>query len=120
MMRVAMLKVYQYPKCSTCKKALAFLRERGLAFEAIDISMTPPSKEELMEMIRRRGSIRPLFNTSGIKYREGKLSERIPAMSEAEAVDILAQEGMLVKRPFVVTDTMGLLGFKPEEWEKLA
>lgn len=114
-----MLKVYQYPKCSTCKKALAYLRQRGVAFEAIDISKTPPSKEELLQMIRRRGSIRPLFNTSGIKYREGKFSERIPAMSEADAVDILAQEGMLVKRPFVLTDTIGLLGFKAEEWAKL-
>lgn len=114
-----MLKVYQYPKCSTCKKALAYLREQGVAFQAIDISTNPPSREELLEMIRRRGSIRPLFNTSGIKYREGKFSERIPAMSEAEAVDTLSQEGMLVKRPFVLTDTMGLLGFKAEEWAKL-
>jgi len=114
------LKVYHYPKCSTCKNALAFLRERGISFESVDISVTPPSKTELRAMIERRGAIRPLFNTSGQRYREGGFSEKIATMSVEEAVEALARDGMLVKRPFVLAGDQGLVGFKPEEWSVLA
>ena len=114
-----MIKVYQYPACSSCKKALAFLRDRGIAFEAIDISLSPPSEQELIEMIERQGGIKPLFNSSGTRYREGGYSERIPAMSREDAVRALARDGMLVKRPFVLTPTHALLGFKPSAWETL-
>lgn len=113
------LKVYHYPKCSTCKNALAFLREKGISFEAVDISITPPSKDELRSMIQRRGGIRPLFNTSGQRYREGGFSEKVDSMSVEEAVEALAQDGMLVKRPFVLAGEHGLVGFKPEQWEVL-
>ena len=83
------LRVYHYPKCSTCKKALAFLREKGIPFEEVDISVTPPSKDELRTMIERRGGIRPLFNTSGQRYREGGFSEKVATMSVEEAVEAL-------------------------------
>lgn len=111
--------VYHYPNCSTCKKALAFLRENGVLFEAVDISVTPPSHEELRTMIERRGGIRPLFNTSGQRYRLGGFSEKLPTMSVDEAVEALAQDGMLVKRPFALFGEHGLLGFKPEQWAVL-
>ena len=113
------LRVYHYPKCSTCKKALAFLREKGIPFEEVDISVTPPSKDELRTMIERRGGIRPLFNTSGQRYREGGFPERVPSMTLDEAVAALSQDGMLVKRPFILTKEHGLVGFKPEQWEVL-
>jgi arsenate reductase len=113
------IKVYHYPKCSTCKKALAFLKENGVPFDVVDISTCPPSREELVEMVARRGGIRPLFNTSGQRYREGGFSERVPSMSVDEAVAALSQDGMLVKRPFVLTKAHGLVGFKPEEWSVL-
>ena len=112
--------VYHYPRCSTCKKALAFLREKGIPFEEVDISVTPPSRDELRAMIERRGGIRALFNTSGQRYREGGLSEKVAHMSVEEAVEALAQDGMLVKRPFVLAGEHGLVGFKPEQWALLA
>ena len=114
-----MIKIYQYPACSSCKKALAFLRDSGIPFEAVDISLSPPSEDELVEMIDRQGGIKPLFNTSGKRYREGGYSERIPTMSREDAVRELARDGMLVKRPFVITSKHALLGFKPDQWEKL-
>jgi arsenate reductase len=110
------IKVYHYPKCSTCKRALAFLREYGVAFEAVDISESPPTRKELVEMVARMGGVRPLFNTSGQKYREGRFSERLATMSEDEAVEALSKDGMLVKRPFVLAKDHGLVGFKPEHW----
>ena len=108
--------VYHYPKCSTCKKALAFLAEHGVVFEGIDISVSPPSPPEIRTMIERKESIRPLFNTSGTRYREGGFAEKLPSMSIEDAVAVLSDEGMLVKRPFVLTDTYALLGFKVDQW----
>lgn len=110
------IKVYHYPKCSTCKKALAFLADHGVAFEGIDISVSPPSAAEIRTMIERKEAIRPLFNTSGIKYREGGFAEKLPSMSIEDAEAVLSDDGMLVKRPFVLTDTCALLGFKVDEW----
>jgi arsenate reductase len=113
------VKVYHYPKCSSCREALTFLRQNGVPFEALDISQSPPSKQELREMISRQGGIRPLFNTSGKSYREGGFSEKIASMSEAEAIEALSRDGMLVKRPFVLTKDHALLGFKVERWRGL-
>jgi arsenate reductase len=113
------LTVYLYPSCSTCKKALGYLREKGIPFKPVDISQRPPSKKELRAMIERQGGIRPLFNTSGQRYREGGFSEKVATMSVEEAVEALVQDGMLVKRPFVLAGEHGLLGFKPEQWDVL-
>jgi len=111
--------VYLYPACSTCRKALAYLREKGIPFETVDISQTPPSKEELRAMIENLGGIRPLFNTSGQRYREGGFSEKLATMSVDEAVEELSRDGMLVKRPFVLAGEHGLVGFKPDQWAVL-
>jgi arsenate reductase len=111
--------VYHYPKCSSCREALAFLRRNGVPFEAIDISQRPPSKDELKEMIARQGAIRPLFNTSGKSYREGRFSEKVASMSANDAVEALSHDGMLVKRPFVLTEAHALLGFDVEQWSHL-
>jgi arsenate reductase len=81
--------------------------------------VTPPSQDELRSMVERQGGIRPLFNTSGQRYRERRFSEKVATMSVDEAVEALAQDGMLVKRPFVLAGEHGLVGFKPEQWEVL-
>ena len=114
-----LIKVYHYPNCTTCKNALAFLRDNGVVFEAVDISKSPPSPEELLEMVVRRGGVRPLFNTSGQRYREGGFSQKIATMTVAEAVEELSRDGMLIKRPFVLTSEHGLVGFKPDQWAVL-
>jgi arsenate reductase (glutaredoxin) len=112
------IKVYEYEGCSTCRKALKFLDARGVNFEKAAIVETPPSKAELKRMLGFAGDIRKLFNTSGLVYREMKLGARLPAMSEDEALTLLSKHGKLVKRPFVLLEDRGLLGFKEDEWLK--
>ena len=105
-------KVYQYPKCSTCRKAIAFLDANGAEYDAIDIVSRPPSKKELKEVLERSGlPIRKLFNTSGQSYRDGKFGDKLERMSEAEAIDALAADGKLIKRPLVLGDDYALVGF---------
>ena len=113
-----MLKVYEYEKCSTCRKALKFLEARGIRYQRVPIVERPPTPPELMEMLRRVGELKRLFNTSGELYREMKLSEKLPSMSEAAALDLLSQNGKLVKRPFALGATVALLGFDEAEWKK--
>ena len=113
-------KVYQYPKCSTCRKALKWLAARGVDHVAVDITETPPSKRELRAMLAHQdGDLRRLFNTSGVVYRQQKIKDRLPSLSEAQAIDLLAADGKLIKRPFVLTDAAGLVGFREDEWEKV-
>lgn len=115
-----MLKVYVYSKCSTCKKAIQFLNEHEIAFEQKEIHRDPPSPEELKRMLGyMKGEVRKLFNTSGILYREMQLSTRLHEMTVDEAVMLLSTHGMLVKRPFVLGDDFGLLGFKEAQWQIL-
>lgn len=114
-----MLKIYEYANCSTCKKALKFLDARKIKYEKIAITETPPSLLELKKMLAYlKGDIRKLFNTSGLAYREMKLGEKLPSMSEADALKLLAANGKLIKRPFVLTANQGLVGFKQEKWEE--
>ncbi len=111
------VKVYQYEKCSTCRKALKFLDARGVAYEKLSIVEQPPSREELSAMLERLGGeLRRLFNTSGELYREMKISEKLKTMKPAEAVELLRRHGKLVKRPFVVAENGGLVGFQEPEW----
>ena len=115
-----LLKVYEYSGCSTCKKALKFLDERGVPYEKIAIVDQPPTVAELKCMLAfQGGDLRKLFNTSGQVYRELKLGEKLPSMSEDEALKLLASNGKLVKRPFALSTTQGLVGFKEDEWKKL-
>ncbi len=109
---MAKLRVYQYPQCSTCKKALKWLTAQGIDFESIDIVQHPPSKAELREALKLAGiPLRKLFNTSGVSYREGRFGERLATMTEAEALDALAKDGKLVKRPLVLGKGFALVGF---------
>lgn len=117
---MAKLKFYEYSGCGTCKKARKFLEAHDVEFNAIPIREQPPSKAELKKMLKAYdGNIRRLFNTSGRDYKELKLSEKLPSMSDAEAIDLLAATGNLVKRPFVPAAGGGLVGFKEDEWRAL-
>lgn len=110
-------KLYQYDKCSTCKKAVKFLEKKGIAAEVIDIKTCPPKKTELKAMLEFVGDRKKLFNTSGMQYRELNIKDKLPKMSDAEAIDLLAKNGMLVKRPFLLGKDTGLVGFKEEAWK---
>jgi arsenate reductase len=106
------MKIYQYAKCSTCRKALAFLAKRGVRYDAIDIVTQAPSKSELKRALDLTGlPVKKLFNTSGESYRQGGFGERLPRMSQAEALDELARDGKLVKRPLVLGADFALVGF---------
>ena len=112
------MKIYTYAKCDTCRKAVKWLQARTIVFTEIPIRAEAPTKAELRRMLAiYAGDLKRLFNTSGGDYRELKLGEKLPAMSEAEAIDLLASNGNLVKRPFLLTDKGGLVGFKETEWE---
>ena len=108
----------EYPKCSTCKKAKAWLVAHGIEFRDRHIVEQPPTAAEILEW-QERGKIplKRFFNTSGMVYREGGLKEKLPAMSEQEQREMLAGNGMLVKRPILVTQDRVLLGFREKEWE---
>ncbi|MFQ5560032.1 MAG: arsenate reductase family protein [Nitrospinota bacterium] len=113
------LKVYEYSKCGTCRKGLKFLDGHNIPYEKVPIVEKAPTKGELKRMLRfYDGDIRRLFNTSGGAYRELGMSSRIRTITAAEAIDLLAADGKLVKRPFILTGTFGLVGFKEEEWLK--
>jgi arsenate reductase (glutaredoxin) len=106
------VRVYQYPKCSTCRKALAFLDRNGVAYESIDIVLEPPSKRELERALTLAGvPVKKLFNTSGQSYREGNFGERLPALSLPQALDALVADGKLIKRPLLLGDDFALIGF---------
>ena len=110
-----------YPKCSTCRKAQAFLDARGAAYDLRDIRENNPTEDELRHWHARSGlPLKRFFNTSGIPYRELGLSAKLPAMSEDEQFALLASDGMLVKRPILVDGETVLVGFKEADWaEKL-
>ncbi len=107
----------EYPKCSTCRKARKYLEEHGISFEDRHIVEENPTKEELTEWIRISGKpIKKFFNTSGMKYREMGLKDKLPQMSEEEQIELLASDGMLVKRPLLIDGEMVLTGFREAEW----
>ena len=110
--------VYEYGKCSTCRKAAKFLSTNGHDYSLVDITVKPPSKKLLKEMLDvYEGNLKRLFNTSGVVYREQKISQKLADMSNTQAIDMLAKEGKLVKRPFLVVDGKArAIGFKEEEW----
>jgi arsenate reductase (glutaredoxin) len=114
------LRVYAYEKCDTCRKAVKFLQARGVDHEVVPIRQQPPTREELRRMLGYvDGDIRRLFNTSGQDYRAMNLKDRLPSLSQDEAIELLASNGNLVKRPFALGDKHGLVGFKQEEWERV-
>jgi arsenate reductase (glutaredoxin) len=112
-------KVYQYAKCSTCRKALAFLEAQGVAYDSVDIVTRPPPKKTLKEALSLSGlPIKKLFNTSGQSYRDGNFGERLKSMSEAEALEALAADGKLIKRPLVIGDDFVLVGFDEDDYRR--
>lgn len=115
------LRVYQYPNCSTCKNALKFLKEAKVPFDSVHIVDQPPSVAELQQVLTalksEGGSLKNLFNTSGAVYKEMQLSTKLSDYSEAEALALLAENGKLIKRPFVVSKKFSAVGFKAEVWK---
>ncbi len=116
-----MILFVEYPKCSTCQKAKKWLLENQVEFEDRHIVEDNPSKEELKAWYEKSGlPLKRFFNTSGMKYKELKLKDKLPDMTEEEQLELLASDGMLVKRPVLVGDNFVLTGFKEKEWtEKL-
>ena len=111
--------VYSYAKCSTCRDAAKWLAAHRVPFVEKPIYETPPTLAELRRMLALQGgALRRLFNTSGIQYRERGLAAKLPTMTEAEALKLLASDGRLVKRPFVLAADFGLVGFDREAWAK--
>lgn len=110
----------EYPKCSTCQKAQKWLEQNNIEFEDRHIVEENPTKEELTKWIKQSGyEIKKFFNTSGIKYKELNLKEKLPKMSDEEKIEILSTDGMLVKRPLIISESLILVGYKEKEWEQL-
>jgi len=115
--QAVMMKVFTYKNCSTCRKAIKWLNERGIAYEEVAIRDAPPSVAELRQMLSyQSGELRKLFNTAGGDYRELNMKEKLPAMAVEDALALLASRGNLVKRPFLLDDGTGLVGFKEADW----
>lgn len=111
--------MYEYPKCGTCRKAKKYLQDHHVPFEDRHIVEAPPSVEELRRLVEKSGfPIQKFFNTSGQKYRELGLSQRLKEMTEQEKLELLASDGMLIKRPIVTDGEKVTLGFKEETFQK--
>ena len=109
-----------YPKCTTCQKAKKWLDENQIAYNFRDIKLENPTYDELSAWYQRSGlPLKKFFNTSGLLYKSMELKDKLPDMSEDEMLRLLATDGMLVKRPLLVTDETVLTGFREEEWEKI-
>ena len=107
----------EYPKCSTCKKAKRHLEDLGVQFEDRNIVEENPTAEELRTWIGRSGyPVKKFFNTSGMKYRELGLKDKLPQMSDEEKIELLSTDGMLVKRPILIDGDRILVGFREKEW----
>jgi arsenate reductase (glutaredoxin) len=114
-----MVKLYLLANCDTCRRAVKWLRSRGIPFDEHAIREHPPSATELRAMLAAHdGEKRRLFNTSGRDYRELKLGERLPVMTESEAIALLGSNGNLVKRPFLIGDGVAMVGFDEDAWAK--
>lgn len=110
----------EYPKCSTCKKAKKWLEDNSVEFTDRHIKEENPTAEELSEWHKKSGlPLKKFFNTSGVLYKELKLKNKLPEMSESEQLELLSTDGMLVKRPLIIGENFVLVGFKEAEWEKL-
>lgn len=118
------IRIYEYKKCSTCVKALKFADGLKIKYQKLPIVDQPPSLAELKKMLnylKARGeTFKNLFNTSGVQYRELNVADQIKAgLTESEALEMLSKNGKLIKRPFLLTDKDGAVGFKSEIWSKL-
>ena len=116
-----MLKFICYPRCTTCQKAEKWLKDNGISYEFRDIKLDNPTAAEISQWHGRSGlPMKKFFNTSGLLYKSMELKTKLPEMTEKEMINLLATDGMLVKRPILVADDFVLVGFKESEWsEKL-
>ena len=115
-----MLKFICYPKCTTCQKARKWLDDNKIEYEFRDIKLDNPTLEELTEWYKKSGlPLKKFFNTSGLLYKSLDLKNKLPTMSEDEMLNLLASDGMLVKRPLVIGDSFVLVGFKEDEYGKI-
>ncbi|KAB2492283.1 arsenate reductase family protein [Priestia endophytica] len=111
--------IYEYPKCSTCRNAKKWLDEHNVEYNAIHIVENPPSKEEIKELYKKSGlELKKFFNTSGKKYRELGLKDKVASASNEELFELLASDGMLLKRPIVTDGEKVTVGFKDEMFQK--
>ena len=112
-----MVKFICYPKCTTCQRAKKWLDDNKIEYEFRDIKLDNPTSQELMAWYKQSGlPLRKFFNTSGLLYKSLDLKNKLPAMSEDEMLNLLASDGMLVKRPLLIGDDFVLVGFKEAEW----
>ena len=112
--------IWKYNRCGSCRKAIKFLDDNNIEYTGKEILETAPSVEELQKMLGfLNGDLKKLFNTSGVKYREGNYKDKIKTMSVDEAIKALSEDGALVKRPFVLAENFGTVGFKEEIWTDL-
>ncbi len=112
-----MLKFICYPKCTTCQKAKKWLDDNGIKYDLRDIKLQNPTFEELTDWYQKSGlPLKRFFNTSGLLYKSLDLKNKLPEMSESEMLELLATNGMLVKRPLLIGDDFVLVGFKEAEW----
>lgn len=118
LMSASKTKVYVYSACSTCQKALKFLKQKKVEYTELKIRETPPSIAELKKAKQNLGDLKKLFNTSGKDYREGNWKEKQITLSESEILKALSENGNLIKRPFVIGEKGNLVGFKEEEWKE--
>ena len=109
----------EYPKCTTCKKAKKWLEEQGIEFADRHIAEQAPTEQELRGWWQASGlPLKRFFNTCGMKYRELNLAAKLPEMSDDEQLQLLASDGMLVKRPLIISPAFTLVGFKEAEWQE--
>lgn len=114
-----MILFIEYPKCSTCKKAKKWLTDNNIEFQDRNIVDDTPTEKELKKWITEsKKDIKKFFNTSGLKYKELNLKEKLPNMTDEEKIKLLASNGMLIKRPLLITDNVILTGFREKEWEE--
>jgi arsenate reductase (glutaredoxin) len=117
---IMLLTVYEYPKCSTCQKAKKWLKDHNKAFESVHIVDNPPHKQEIRNMMKLSGlEIKKFFNTSGMKYRELGIKEKMKTASEEELLDLLTSDGMLIKRPIATDGEKVTVGFKEDQYESV-
>jgi arsenate reductase len=112
------MKVFSYNKCGTCRNAIKYLEVKKIKFEVIDITENPPSKNILKSAVKAKG-LQKVFNTSGVQYRELKIKEKLKSMTESEAIDLLASNGRLIKRPIAVDKGKVTVGFHIDEYKKV-
>ncbi|MCM3765851.1 arsenate reductase family protein [Neobacillus niacini] len=114
------LAFYWYPKCGTCRNAKKWLDEHGLSYQAVHIVDNPPSREEIKDFYQKSGlELKKFFNTSGMKYRELGVKDKLKTATEDELLDLLASDGMLLKRPIVTDGEHVTVGFKEDEYKEI-